>query len=173
MFRVSGCIKFWDPSRGLWHWWSEFTYHKDGILICFSILISWTLCERPMRRRQKALFCWFLFFGSALIVCGWGVVRWGRESYLGPAKIASSSNQDFSRSDNYNRFWHVALTGYFFVLFLWVIAVSDVRPLEIYKNLDLSLSTITPTVITATHITIPINMFICFKYYTVSASFFN
>ena len=37
-------------------------------------------------------------------------------------------------------------TGYFYVLFLWTIDVSDFRPLEIYKNLDLSLSLITFTI---------------------------
>ena len=26
MFRISGGIKFWDPSWGLWHWQSEFNY---------------------------------------------------------------------------------------------------------------------------------------------------
>ena len=37
-------------------------------------------------------------------------------------------------------------TGYFYVLFLWVIAASDLRPPEIYKNLCLPLSTVTFTV---------------------------
>ena len=37
-------------------------------------------------------------------------------------------------------------SGYFYVLFLWAIAVSNFRPLEIDKNLGLPLSTITFTV---------------------------
>ena len=37
-------------------------------------------------------------------------------------------------------------TMYFYVLFLWAIAASDFRPLEIHKNLGLPLSTITFTV---------------------------
>ena len=37
-------------------------------------------------------------------------------------------------------------TGYFYVLFLWAIAVSDFRPLENYKNLGLPLFIITFTV---------------------------
>ena len=36
-------------------------------------------------------------------------------------------------------------TGYFHVLFLWPIAVSDFRLLEIYKNFGLPLSTVTFT----------------------------
>ena len=58
VFRVNGIIK---PSWGLRHWWSEFDYRYDRIRICFSILILGTLCEKPMRWRHKALFCWFLF----------------------------------------------------------------------------------------------------------------
>ena len=34
---------------------------------------------------RQETFCWFLFFGGALIVDGWG---WGRKSHLGPAEIA-------------------------------------------------------------------------------------
>ena len=37
-------------------------------------------------------------------------------------------------------------TGYFFILFLWAIAVSDFCLLEIYKNLGFLLFTITFTV---------------------------
>ena len=51
--------------------------------------------------RQKALFCNFLFFGGASIFGRWGVVGWGRKSYLGPAEIASFSSRDFSRSNKH------------------------------------------------------------------------
>ena len=51
VFRISWDIKFWDPSLRLRHWGCEFFYRKDGTLICFSVLILWTLCERPMRGR--------------------------------------------------------------------------------------------------------------------------
>ena len=84
-----------------------------------------------------------MFFGGALIVGGWGVVGWGIKSYLGPAGILSSSCRDFSRSNKHDTFWHVVWTGYFYVLFLWAIAVPDFCPLEIYKNLGLPLSSIT------------------------------
>ena len=87
-----------------------------------------------------------MFFGGAWIFGGWGVVGWGRKSYLGPAEVASFSSQNFSRSIKHDTFCHVVSTGYFYVLFLWTIAVSDFRPLEIYKKLDLHLSTITFTV---------------------------
>ena len=45
------------------------------------------LCVKNLwEGRQKVLFCKFCF---ALIVVGWGVVEWGRKSYLGPAEIKS------------------------------------------------------------------------------------
>ena len=86
-----------------------------------------------------------MFFGGAWIVGGRGVVEWGRKSYLGPAEIASFSSRDFSWRNKHGTFWHVS-TGYFYVLFLSTIAVSDLRPLEIYKKLGLPLSTVTFTV---------------------------
>ena len=55
-FGINGDIKFWDPRWGHQHWWFEFSYRYDGILICFKILILWTLCGKPMSGRQKALF---------------------------------------------------------------------------------------------------------------------
>ena len=97
-----------------------------------------------------------------LIVDGWGVVGWGRKSYSGPAEIVSFSRWYFSRSNKQawhilaccidlifprfifmRHFWHVVSTGYFYVLFLWDIAGSYFRLLEIYENLGLTLSTIT------------------------------
>ena len=70
----------------------------------------------------------------------------GRKSYLGPAEIASFSSRNFSGSNKHVTFSHVVSTGYFYVLFLWTIAVSDFRSLEIYKNWSRPLSTITFTV---------------------------
>ena len=48
--------------------------------------------------------------------------------------------------NKHDTFWHVVTTGYFYVSFLWTIAVSDSYLLEIYKNLGFLLSTITFTV---------------------------
>ena len=42
-----------------------------------------------MRGRYESLFCYFLFFGSVLIVGRRAVVGWGRTSCLGSAEIAS------------------------------------------------------------------------------------
>ena len=85
-----------------------------------------------------------MFFGGALIVGGWAVVGYGRKSYLGPAEIASfSSFRDFSWSNKHDSFWQVISTGYFYVLMLWVIAASNFRPPEIFKNFRLPLSTVT------------------------------
>ena len=63
-----------------------------------------------------------------------------KKSYSGSAEIASFSKRDFSRFNKHDTFWHVASTGYFNVLFLWAVAVSDFRPLDIYKNLGFPLS---------------------------------
>ena len=94
---------------------------------------------------QKELFCWFLSFGIALIVGGWGVVGWGRKSYLGPAEITSFFSWELSRRNKRDSFWFVVSTGYFYFLFLWVIVVSDFLPLEIHKHLVLPLPSITFT----------------------------
>ena len=86
----------------------------------------------------ESIFLLIFVLYWCLIVGGWGMMRWGKL----PAEIASFSSRDFSWSNKHDTFWHI-LTGYFYVLFLWAIAVSDFRPLEIYKNLGLPLSTIT------------------------------
>ena len=62
-----------------------------------------------------------MFFAVALIVAGWGVVGW------------------------YRKFWLAVSTGYFYILFLWAIVVSDFLTLEIQKHLVLPLSSITFT----------------------------
>ena len=64
----------------------------------------------------------------------------------GPAEIASFSSSDLIGSNKHGKFWHVVLTGYFYVLLLWAIAVLDFRPFEIYENLSFPLSSITFTV---------------------------
>ena len=52
----------------------------------------------------------------------------------------------FSRSNKHDTFWQAVSTGYFYVLFLWVIAVSDFLSLEINENVGLLLSVITFTI---------------------------
>ena len=86
-----------------------------------------------------------MFFGVALLVGGWGVVGWGRKSYLGPAEMSSFSSRDLYRRNKHDSFWLVVSTGYFYILFLWAIVVSDFLPLEIHKHLVLPLSSITFT----------------------------
>ena len=59
--------------------------------------------------------------------------------------MTSFSSQDFSRSykhDTFDMLYWLDIS----VLFLWAIFVSDLRPLEINKNLGLPLITITFTV---------------------------
>ena len=85
-----------------------------------------------------------MFFGVALLVGRWGVVGWGRKSYLGPAEISSFSSRDLSRRNKHDSIWLVS-TRYFYILFLWAIVVSDFLPLEIHKHLVLPLSSITFT----------------------------
>ena len=86
-----------------------------------------------------------MFFGVALLVGGWGVVGWDRKSYLGPAEMSSFSSRDLYRRNKHDSFWLVVSTGYFYILFLWAIVVSDFLPLEIHKHLVLPLSSITFT----------------------------
>ena len=83
-------------------------------------------------------------FGVALLVGEWGIVGWGRKSYLGPAEISSFSSRDLSRRNKHDSIWLVS-TRYFYILFLWAIVVSDFLPLEIHKHLVLPLSSITFT----------------------------
>ena len=135
MFIVSGGIKFWDPSWGLKYWLSWFNYcYTMKYLFAFQF---W-YCELCMENRwgggRKHCFVNFLFFGSALIVRGWGVVGWGKKFCLGPAEIASFSSQDLSQSNKHDTLWHVISTEYF-CLFLWAIAVLDFLLLKIYKSL--------------------------------------
>ena len=101
--------------------------------------------KRDDRGGAESIVLLFLFFGVALIVGGWGIMGWVRKSYLGPAEIASFSGRDLSRRSKHNSLWLVVSTGYFYILFLWAIAVSDFLPLEIHKNLVLCLSSITFT----------------------------
>ena len=98
------------------------------------------------------------------------MVGWYVRSYLGPSKITSFSNLDFSQSNKHDTFWHVASTGYSHILFLWATAVSEFCPLEIYNNLGLPLSTISFTV--NSHADNRFYKYICFKYYTVWNLFF-
>ena len=71
----------------------------------------------------------------------------------------------FHRLDNSTFYFYEP--GLFQIFVPW----SDFRPLEIYKNLGFTLSTSTFIVNNHTDIT-SMNIFICFKYYTVWTQFF-
>ena len=122
--------KLLRPSWGLRHWRSEFNYHYDGIATCFSILIFWTLRGKPMR--QKALFCWFLFFGGAWIFGGLGAVGWGCKSYLGPAEIASFSSRSFSHLNQISFKSETPLL--FFLLIFYYISFDQQSSADILQN---------------------------------------
>ena len=94
---------------------------------------------------------------------------WGRKSYLGLAEISSFSSRDLSRRNKHDSLWLVVSTGYFYILFLWVIVVFDFPPLEIHKYLVLLLSSITFTSNSQAdnHSINILICFCCFKYYTV------
>ena len=87
--------------------------------------------------RKEYLFAFQFWYCDALIVCGLKMVGWGIKSHLSPAGILAEA---ILMNDI---FWHFVSNGYFYVLFLWAIAVSDFCPLEIYKNLGLPVSTAT------------------------------
>ena len=104
------------------------------------------MCGKPTRgegwRGVASIVLLILFFGVALLVGGWGVVGWCRKSYLGPAEISSFSSWDLGHRNKHDSFWLVVWTGYFYILFLWAIVVSDFFPLEIHKHLVLPMSSI-------------------------------
>ena len=68
----------------------------------------------------------------------------GRNSYSESAGIASFPVKILAEaiSMTHSGMFH----QYFYILFLWANTVSDFRPLEVYKNLVLPLSTIALTV---------------------------
>ena len=119
-----GGIKFWDPVED----------SDTGGLSSISVRIEYQfafqfwyseLCvENRWGGGRRHCFVTFLFFDGALTIDESGVVEWSGKSYLGPAEYSSFSSTDFSRSKKYDTFWHVVLTGYFYVLFLWAIVVS-------------------------------------------------
>ena len=119
--------------------------------IYFSTLILSALYGRPMTGRQKTLFPYSFFFAGALIVGGWKVLGLGRKSCLRPAQVTSFSRRDVSWSSKHDTTLHVVLTGYFYFLLLWIISVSDFRPLEFYENLILPLPITTFTVSSYTY----------------------
>ena len=111
-----------------------------------------------------------MFFGGALTVGGWWLMGFCRRSCIGTPEITSFSSPNLSRSNKHDTLSHDVSTGYFYISFLWVIAITDFRPLEIYKNLDLIPSTITFTV--GSQADNHFYKYNCFKYYTVWNYFF-
>ena len=129
VFRISGGINCCDPDED---------FDTDGpssIIVRMkylraSILIFWALCGKPMR--QKALFYWFLFFGSDWILGGWGLVEWGRKSYLGPAEIISFSSRSFSQL---NHIWFKCETPLlFFLITFYYISFDQQSPADVLQN---------------------------------------
>ena len=57
-----------------------------------------------------------MFFGGAWIFGGWGVVKWGRMSYLGPVEIVSFSSRSLSRL---NQIWFKCETRLLFFLIIF------------------------------------------------------
>ena len=63
------------------------------------------------------------------------IVGVGIKSYSGRAETASISCRYLSRRNKHDLFLFVVSARYFYILFLWVIVVSDFLPLEIDKHL--------------------------------------
>ena len=94
------------------------------------------------RKHYFVNFCSLVVLWSSVSDGSWR----GRRSFLESAERASFSNWGFSQSNKHDIFWHVISTGYFYVLFLWTIAVSDYQALANHKSLGLALSAISFTV---------------------------
>ena len=127
--------------------------------------------ENRRGKEESIVLLIFSFISGTLIVGGWGVMGRDRKSYLGAAEITFFSSGDFSRSNKHDTFCHVVSTEYFYVLFLWAIAASDFRPLEIYINFGLPLSTLTFTV--NSHTDNHFYKYIYLKYYVIKNQFFH
>ena len=89
-----------------------------------------------------------MFFRGALIILGWGVVGWGKKSYLGPVEIASSSSRDLiDQINKQNTFcgmlYRLDISTFYFYE---TIAVSDFPPFESHSNLKSLLSAVNFTV---------------------------
>ena len=84
-----------------------------------------------------------MLFGVALLVGGREVVVWGRKPYLRPAETSPFWSQDLIQGNKHDWLWLVVLTGYFYILFLWGIVVSDLPPLQTHEYLVLPLFGIT------------------------------
>ena len=71
---------------------------------------------------------WYCFYSRWIV--GVGIKR-----YSGPAEIASISCRDLSRRNRQDFFWFFVSARYWYILFLWAIAVSHLVPLDIDKYL--------------------------------------
>ena len=145
VFRISGRTKFWypvkdtdivSPSSIAVRMENVFAFHYWYCELCLEN--QWG----GGRKHRFVNFCSLAVLELSVDEGWWGG---GRKCYLGRVEIGSFSSRDFSRRNKHDTFGHVS-TGYFCVLFLWTIAVSDFCPLEIYKKIDLPLSTISFTV---------------------------
>ena len=128
-------IKIWDPVEDS----SADSMSAITVRMDYLFAFQFWYCEGEAKSIVLVIFVLWQFFDHQW----WGVLGLARKYYLGPAIITSFSSWEFSRSNLHFTFRPVALTGYFYFLFLWTIAVSDFPPLEIYKNVVPPLSTIT------------------------------
>ena len=107
--------------------------------------LLWKTDEREAESIVLLIFAlWWCF--NCRWMRGVGEGGEGRKCYLGPAEITSFSSRNFNRNNEHDTFWHVVSNGYLYFLFLWTIADSNFRPLEICKKIDFPLSVITFTV---------------------------
>ena len=133
-FRISGTIKFWDTVEDS----DTSGPSSSNISTEYLFAFQYWYCEPCVENRWGGgrKHC-FVKLYSLLVVDS------VRMNYL----FRASWNRItfFSQSNKHNTLWHVLSTGYFYVSFLWTIAASDFRSLEIYENLGLPWSSITFT----------------------------
>ena len=106
----------------------------------------WKTDEEGRGGEGSRKHCLINFCSLAVLQSSVGEGCCGKKTYWGTAEIATFSKQNLRRSNKHDSFWHIVSTGYFHILFLWVIVVSNFIPLESYKNLDPPLFSITFTV---------------------------
>ena len=84
VLRISGGIKLWDLCWGLQHWQPKFDYRYDRMLICFPILILWSLRKTNEGEAESIVLL-------ILVFCGYFNCWWVRGDGVGQKVLFRAS----------------------------------------------------------------------------------
>ena len=119
------------PLKGMFRRNTEHFPKKTHI---WKIRILWNELFEKYKVKDILKMWFYIYILMKKIIMMRGEELWA-SFYLGLAEFVSFSSRKLSWSSKRDTFWHVVSKGYFCVLFLWVIAVSDLFSVEIYKKL--------------------------------------